>query len=101
MDTLLESLRFIEVYPGCVCVDDKMHILYEGTDLVVVSIMSRIEMLARDVLLVDRDECDWTNIRILKINGFDVKPTKVDDHGWVIGGIHTKKGIVTYIISGF
>jgi len=49
------------------------------------------------VLLIDSDgKCDWSNISILKSAGFDVIPIERDSFGWLIGGIVTNKGIITY-----
>ncbi len=55
-----------------------------------------IEDIANRVLITDDGECDWDAIDILKQNGFRVIPIERDRFGWIIGGILTKKGIITY-----
>lgn len=55
-----------------------------------------IEDLANTVLITDEGQCDWDAIDILKENGFQVIPIEKDRFGWVIGGILTTKGIITY-----
>jgi hypothetical protein len=48
-------------------------------------------------ILIDQDgNCNWDNIHILEKNGFSVFPVEKDSFGWLIGGIATKKGIITY-----
>lgn len=48
-------------------------------------------------LLIDNDgQCNWENISTLKSAEFDVIPVERDSSGWLIGGIVTKKGIITY-----
>jgi hypothetical protein len=48
-------------------------------------------------LLIDKDgRCNWENINTLKEKGFSAVPLEKDRFGWLIGGIVTKKGIITY-----
>lgn len=55
-----------------------------------------IEGIACDVLIDSNGQCNWANISILKSVGFNVIPIEKDSFGWMIGGIVTKKGIITY-----
>jgi hypothetical protein len=52
--------------------------------------------LADDVLITAKGECNWDNIEILKDAGYDVFPLERDRFGWLVAGIQTSKGIVTY-----
>jgi len=55
-----------------------------------------IEDAACELLIDSNGRCNWSNISILKSVGFDVIPIEKDRFGWLIGGIVTKKGIITY-----
>jgi hypothetical protein len=51
---------------------------------------------ASNVLIDDEGKCNWENIKILETIGFYVIPIEKDSFGWLVGGIVTKKGIITY-----
>lgn len=55
-----------------------------------------IEESACELLVDSNGHCHWSNISIVKSAGFNVIPIERDRFGWVIGGIVTKKGIITY-----
>lgn len=55
-----------------------------------------IEDIASDLLIDSKGNCNWANISILKSVGFNVIPIERDRFGWLIGGIVTKKGVITY-----
>lgn len=55
-----------------------------------------IEALASHLLINECGECNWMNIDVLEENGFSVIPIEKDSVGWLIGGIVTTKGIITY-----
>ena len=52
--------------------------------------------VASSLLIDEHGQCNWENIYILDKNGFSVVPIEKDSFGWLIGGILTKKGIITY-----
>ena len=101
MESLVHSLRWIDSYDGNIHADHDTYIDDAKSDDGVACVVSNIEYLARQVLVRDSEACNWANISILRRYGFDVKPVKVDTDGWVTGGIHTKRGIITYSISEF
>lgn len=102
MESLVHSLNWITSYDGHIHIDDDNRYIDDSkSDDGVSCVVSNIVYLARQVLVSDNEACNWSNISTLKRYGFDVKPVSIDGHGWVIGGIHTKRGIVTYSISGF
>ena len=51
---------------------------------------------ASGILIDEHGQCDWENINILETKGFCVIPIEKDSFGWLVGGIVTKKGIITY-----
>jgi hypothetical protein len=57
---------------------------------------TEIGAIASDILIDKDGSCNWDNIIILDSNGFSVIPIEKDSFGWLIGGILTKKGIITY-----
>lgn len=52
--------------------------------------------LAEDVLITSNGQCHWENIGKLKAAGYDVFPIERDRFGWMIAGIQTMYGVVTY-----
>jgi hypothetical protein len=52
--------------------------------------------VASSVLIDEYGQCNWENIVILEKFDFYVIPVEQDSFGWLIGGILTKKGIITY-----
>jgi hypothetical protein len=55
-----------------------------------------IEEFACKLLVNAEGLCNWENIYILRDSDFNVIPIEKDGFGWLIGGIVTKKGIITY-----
>lgn len=55
-----------------------------------------IEQYASGTLIDSKGQCHWANISILKSVGYNVIPIEKDRFGWLIGGIVTNKGIITY-----
>ncbi len=55
-----------------------------------------IETLATDLLITNEGACNWENINILRDAGFAIIPIEKDSFGWLLAGILTKKGIITY-----
>jgi hypothetical protein len=60
-----------------------------------IPIVNEIVNLA-DELLIINGQCNWKNMSILEVHNFDVFPLEVDSFGWLVAGIHTDKGIITY-----
>ena len=54
------------------------------------------EDLAVSVLILPNGQCNWDAIHALREHGFDVFPVEKDRYGWLIGGIVTRVGILTY-----
>jgi hypothetical protein len=61
-----------------------------------IPIVKQIENLADKLLITDQGQCNNDNISILELHNFNVYPLESDSFGWLIGGIFTYKGIVTY-----
>jgi len=55
-----------------------------------------IEAAACSVLIDEDGQCRWDCIHVLETAGFSVIPIEKDSFGWLIGGIVTTKGIITY-----
>lgn len=53
-------------------------------------------ILASSLLITDLGECNWRNIELLKMEGFDVFPIEKDRFGWLVAGIQTRKGVISY-----
>ena len=52
--------------------------------------------MAQEMLITKDGKCNWENIEQLKVAGYYVFPVERDNFGWVIGGISTNKGVITY-----
>jgi hypothetical protein len=59
-------------------------------------IIHEIKSIADTLLITDRGGCNWANIEILIDNSIEVFPVELDRFGWILGGIRTTKGIITY-----
>lgn len=57
---------------------------------------TEISNLANASLIGDEGECLWENHGILARNGFAVFSLERDRFGWLVGGIQTSKGIITF-----
>ena len=55
-----------------------------------------ITSLANDLLIDDEGKIIWDNIRFLEANGYYVFPLEQDGFGWLVAGISTLKGVITY-----
>ena len=62
----------------------------------VCSEVSEISALAEKHLITFTGECNWEEIQILNDAGYRVFAVEQDRYGWLLGAIHTKKGIITY-----
>lgn len=84
MEALIQLLQTFE--------DDKTNI-HDIDDFV---INKEVENAACNLLINSNGGCNWSNISVLKAAGFNVVPVERDRFGWLIGGIVTKNGIITY-----
>ena len=58
--------------------------------------IDEIERTAVKLLICERGGPDWDAMAFLKKRGYPVFPVEQDRFGWLIGGISTTKGVVTY-----
>lgn len=61
-----------------------------------IPIVAEISDLAEFLLITDGGNCHWDNIADLVTRGYSAFPVEKDGFGWLIGGISTNKGVVTY-----
>lgn len=61
-----------------------------------IPIVRQISELATTLLFTKDGECNWDNIEYLKTKKYKVNPIESMTFGWLIGGIYTKKGVITY-----
>jgi hypothetical protein len=59
-------------------------------------VITEIKSIANTLLITDDGKCNWDNILFLIDNSIEVFPVELDRFGWLIGGIRTTKGIITY-----
>jgi hypothetical protein len=55
-----------------------------------------VSFLAEEVLITNTGQCSWHNIEALRNAGYEVFPIERDSFGWLIAGIQTTCGVVTY-----
>jgi hypothetical protein len=67
-----------------------------GFLLIIHPLINEIKYIANTLLITDDGKCNWQNIEILMDNSIEVFPVELDKFGWVVGGIRTTKGIITY-----
>ena len=87
MERLIELVREIEC---------DSRIQYSEYVSPVLPAVMEIECLAEEVLITEKGACNWPNIRILQTHKIFVFPIERDSFGWLVGGISTTKGIITY-----
>lgn len=61
-----------------------------------IEIVNQIACMADDLLIMANGHCNWDMIDSLEDKHIYVFPVEKDRFGWVIGGIPTTKGIITY-----
>jgi hypothetical protein len=61
-----------------------------------IEIINEISCLADDLLITKDGHCNWDAIHELEDKKIYIFPVEKDRFGWVIGGIPTTKGIITY-----
>jgi hypothetical protein len=65
--------------------------LSEPTELI-----SEISDLACELFITNSGKCNGDTIAEAGKHGINIFPVEQDRFGWLIGGIGTKKGIITY-----
>ncbi len=87
METLLKLLKALE---------DAEEI--EDTEFLsfTIPIVSEISRYAEQLLITKTGNCDWERIEELATHGYHAFPVERDSFGWLIGGIQTLKGVITY-----
>lgn len=88
MDTLIEALRNLEASE---CPQADEYLSEDDHPLI-----HEIGRMAEFLLVTDTGKCNWANISTLEEEGYHVFAVEQDGFGWLIGGICTKKGIITY-----
>jgi hypothetical protein len=59
-------------------------------------IVKEISIIANNLLITDGGACHWENIDFLNEQSIHVFAIEEDRFGWIIGGVQTKKGTITY-----
>jgi hypothetical protein len=59
-------------------------------------LVKEISLLADEWLITGEGHCDWLNIHLLEDRRIHVFPVERDGFGWLVGGISTSKGVITY-----
>jgi hypothetical protein len=55
-----------------------------------------ITTIATELLIDENGQCIWDLINYVRNCGFAVFPLEEDSFGWILGGIQTKKGIISF-----
>lgn len=61
-----------------------------------IPIVAEISRRADELLITPEGKCHWDNIADLMVYGYQAFAIEKDGFGWVVGGISTQKGVVTY-----
>ena len=61
-----------------------------------IPIVAEISRRAEELLITEGGNCEWDRIELLATEGYPVFPVEKDRFGWLIGGISTQKGVITY-----
>lgn len=72
-------------------VDDDYEYLPADNEFVLLA-----KRVADDLLIEANSQPNWYNIEELRYSGYDVFAIEQDRFGWLIGGIQTSKGILTF-----
>jgi len=59
-------------------------------------VCEEVSNLVNKYLITEGVSPNFDNMRILADKGFRVFPVEKDSFGWLVGGIMTKKGILTF-----
>lgn len=85
--------RFVELIEKLEKDDTISHYKYLPHEI---EIVNQIACMADDLLIMENGHCNWDMIDSLENSHIYVFPVEKDRFGWVIGGIPTTKGIITY-----
>lgn len=88
MERLIECLKSIEENESIEANPEKVI-----TDM---TLTREIDEIVVELLIDENGRCDWDNIDFLSKSGFAVFPLEKDRFGWLIGGIQTSRGIISY-----
>ncbi len=61
-----------------------------------IPIVAEISQLAEELLITEGGKCHWDNIADLMVYGYQAFAVEKDGFGWLVGGISTQKGVITY-----
>jgi hypothetical protein len=89
MDKLIELIKKIEDDPKITGIE--YEVLSTNHELV-----KEASSLAECLLITNEGRCDWANINQLISKGYPVYALEKDRFGWLIGGIDTQRGIISY-----
>lgn len=87
METLLKLLKALEDAEE---IEDTEFLSFN------IPIVSEISRRAEQLLITKTGGCDWERIETLASHGYHAFPIERDSFGWLIGGIQTLKGVITY-----
>ena len=89
LDRLIELLKLIEANETIKDYEDDV-IPSTHPDVVEAGNIADAELITM------KGGVDWYNVDILKSHGYSVFPLERDRFGWLVGGIATKKGIISF-----
>ena len=86
---LIEALQILEETPDIKLFDEEYIVRDNPAAL-------EASNIAENVLITTTGNTDWISVNLLRKAGYQVFPVEKDGFGWLIGGIHTGVGILTY-----
>ena len=86
---LIEALQILEETPDIKLFDEEYIVRDNPAAL-------EASNIAENVLITTTGNTDWISVNLLRKAGYQVFPVEKDSFGWLIGGIHTSVGILTY-----
>jgi hypothetical protein len=86
---LIEALQILEETPNIKLFDEE-YIVRDNPAALDAS------NIAENVLITTTGNTDWISVNLLCKAGYQVFPVEKDGFGWLIGGINTSVGILTY-----
>jgi hypothetical protein len=89
LDRLIELLRLIENNPDIKDYEDGL-IPSNHPDV------AEAGNIADAILITIKGGIDWDAVDLINDHGYSVFPLERDRFGWLLGGIATKKGIISF-----
>ena len=89
MDRLLQLLKLIEKND---LIQDYEHDIIPAQHPDVIEAIN----LAEALLITNNGDVDWYSVDVLRAEGYAVFPLEKDRFGWLIGGIATQKGTISF-----